>query len=474
MSHKQNLEDLGSRILDASRTELFLSMRFMGSALDSLSYTMDLTTRTVGTDAVSIRFNPEYLMQLWLARPRNLNRLYVHMLLHCIFRHMFRSAEYEDAGLFDLCADISAEAILDTMEYSAVQTTHSDYRSEVYERLNTELRVLTAERLYQYFSEHPPGFDEYCRMRDEFTKDDHSFWARLQDQENQDPGGQNDQNTQPPAGQDGNEPPEPEEGQEPENAPQPPDYHEVSRLPKELEDEWKKKADRIKVEMEASGSEAADEYGSFLRTLTFVQKRRKSYRHFLKRFAALHEETKIDPDSFDYGYYQFGLELFGNIPLIEENEYREAKKIRTLCIAIDTSASCQDYLVQKFLNETADILARQESFFRRAEILIIECDDQVQEEIRLKDPEELKRYAEGFHIRGGFGTDFRPVFRRLEEMKKAGMLRNLKGMMYFTDGYGTFPEKPPSWETAFVLFRDEEFDENMIPDWAYALYLDGE
>ena len=130
--------------------------------------------------------------------------------------------------------------------------------------------------------------------------------------------------------------------------------------------------------------------------------------------------------------------------------------------------------MQKFLNETADILARQESFFRRAEILIIECDDQVQEEIRLKDPEELKRYAEGFHIRGGFGTDFRPVFRRLEEMKKAGMLRNLKGLMYFTDGYGTFPEKPPSWETAFVLFRDEEFDENMIPDWAYALYLDGE
>ena len=84
MSYKQQLEQLGNKILNASRTELFLSMRFMGGALDSLGYTIDLTTRTVGTDAVYIRFNPEFLMQLYLAKPVMLNRLYVHMILHCI------------------------------------------------------------------------------------------------------------------------------------------------------------------------------------------------------------------------------------------------------------------------------------------------------------------------------------------------------------------------------------------------------
>ena len=67
MSYKQQLEELGIKILNASRTELFLSMRFMGNALDSLAYTIDLTTRTVGTDAVFIRFNPEFLMQQYLA-----------------------------------------------------------------------------------------------------------------------------------------------------------------------------------------------------------------------------------------------------------------------------------------------------------------------------------------------------------------------------------------------------------------------
>ena len=124
MSYKQQLAELGNKILNASRTELFLSMRFMGSALDSLEYTIDLTTRTVGTDAVFIRFNPEFLMQQYLAKPVMLNRLYVHMILHCIFRHMFELESYKDKELYDLCADITVESLIDSMEYKAIETTH--------------------------------------------------------------------------------------------------------------------------------------------------------------------------------------------------------------------------------------------------------------------------------------------------------------------------------------------------------------
>ena len=85
----------------------------------------------------------------------------------------------------------------------------------------------------------------------------------------------------------------------------------------------------------------------------------------------------------------------------------------------------------------------------------------------------MKRYADGFQIRGGFGTDFRPVFRRVGELLKEGRLINLKGMMYFTDGFGLYPESPPSWETAFVLYREDPRSEPKVPEWAYTLYLDG-
>ena len=54
MKTREQLEATGNKILNSVRTELYLSMRFMGPALGSLGFAMDLSTRTVGTDAVYI------------------------------------------------------------------------------------------------------------------------------------------------------------------------------------------------------------------------------------------------------------------------------------------------------------------------------------------------------------------------------------------------------------------------------------
>ena len=86
---REKLEQMGFRILDAVRTELLLSMRFMAPALNSLGFKMDLATSSAGTDAAYIRFNPGFLLQVYVERPRRMNRMYMHMLIHCLFRHMF-------------------------------------------------------------------------------------------------------------------------------------------------------------------------------------------------------------------------------------------------------------------------------------------------------------------------------------------------------------------------------------------------
>ena len=100
---REKLEQMGFRILDAVRTELLLSMRFMAPALNSLGFKMDLATSSAGTDAAYIRFNPGFLLQVYVERPRRMNRMYVHMLMHCLFRHMFSARERED-----LCAHADA------------------------------------------------------------------------------------------------------------------------------------------------------------------------------------------------------------------------------------------------------------------------------------------------------------------------------------------------------------------------------
>ena len=545
MGNRVELDEMGKRILDASRTELYLSMRFLGPALHSLGWIMDLSTAFVGTDAAMIRFNPNYLFQLYVNRPRFLNRTYLHMILHCVFRHMFTAREKEDRELWDLASDIAVDAIIDSMEYRAVAELTPEYRQKWYSRLEEEIHVLTAERIYQYFIERKRNYLEEMQLAQIFAYDDHSFWERMEDEE-ENPSGENsrqkDSDNSPSGNTDskndsendsendsghGNDDPDSKkdsqtgnkENNKEENKEKNSERNARRKRPSGRQDEggrrddgkdsdrrngdekngekngekntfeksvrklkkienlnrqWKETSERMEAELLASGKEASQDRGSLDRILSISNRRRTDYREFLRKFAILREVTTIDPDSFDYGFYNYGLEVYGNMPLIEENEYREMNRIRTLVIAIDTSASCQEILVQRFLNETAAVLRNIGQFFSSSEVHIIECDEHVQDEIVVRDISDLEKYAESFHVKGGFGTDFRPVFSYIEEKRRTGEIRDMEALMYFTDGMGIYPEKPTDYDTAFVFFNDEELDDTKVPDWAMKLYIRGE
>ena len=59
------------------------------------------------------------------------------------------------------------------------------------------------------------------------------------------------------------------------------------------------------------------------------------------------------------------------------------------------------------------------------------------------------------------------------ELIEEKAFNNLKGLIYFTDGFGTFPAKKPVYETAFV-FLDEGFNNYDVPPWAIKLVLQHE
>jgi hypothetical protein len=460
------LEEGGKRVLDAARTELYMDMRFMGAALSSLSYEMDLSTTTVGTDAVSIRFNPSHVLRLFVEEPGKLNRTYIHMLLHCIFRHMYTSERYADQRLFDLCADIVVESILDGMDYRSIYRVSSDFRDRWYELLNGQLKVITVERLYRFFSDEKncPDEPEYEKLEREFKLDDHSFWLRLED-------GKRDSD------EDKKDPPLPEDSDAPQGTEEPEKkktgYMNPRRLKKirDREKDWDKEGKRLETEIETIGKNAGDKLGKLSWILRFQNTKRRDYSEFLERFKVIREEGGIDLDTFDYGMYAFGLDHYGNMPLIEENEFREVKKVQELVIAIDTSASCKDEMVQRFLDETGTMLLTGESFFQKINIVIIECDDQVQKVLRITSKDDLSKYSEGIHIEGGFGTDFRPVFEEVERLRREQFFENLKGLIYFTDGYGVYPDKPTDYDTAFVFIEDTDYEDEKVPDWALKLYM---
>ena len=84
--------------------------------------------------------------------------------------------------------------------------------------------------------------------------------------------------------------------------------------------------------------------------------------------------------------------------------------------------------------------------------------------------EEWKEYMQKITIQGRGGTDFRPVFELIRKEQEKRELRNLKALIYFTDGDGIYPRQKPDYETAFVFVKKTE-NMRLVPDWAYKLVI---
>ena len=152
---------------------------------------------------------------------------------------------------------------------------------------------------------------------------------------------------------------------------------------------------------------------------------------------------QINDDEFDYVYYTYGLNLYGNLPLVEPLEYKDVNKIKEFVVVLDTSASCRGKVVQAFLNKTYNILKSSENFFRKVNIHIIQCDSQVRRDTKITNDEEFEAFMKEGQLEGFGSTDFRPAFAYVNNAIENGVFENLKGLIYFTDGYGVFPEKKP-------------------------------
>jgi len=108
-----------------------------------------------------------------------------------------------------------------------------------------------------------------------------------------------------------------------------------------------------------------------------------------------------------------------------------------LVVAIDTSGSMDTDLFPRIGGELRAIS-------RRADLVIVECDNEIRREYPYKN--ELKS------VRGRGGTDLCKVFapERLDRHRP-------DGIVYFTDGKGPHPDRNPGVPTLWVLTTGEEF-----------------
>ena len=472
--------ELAGEALRLTRDALMMRYRYLDRALWKMRMVPGTLDSSCATDASLLCFDPDQVVASFTANPDLLSREMLHMVFHCVLYHPFVSPDASQ-GLWNLACDIAAEALCLSLTEGRVEVEGDAERRSAVETFQNALGNLSAEKLYLYLKS--TNFDDgrLYYLSALFQRDDHCLWYVTPDPDMPDDLKDEADNAKKPKGSpdDGGEQEEFSDGPSQDFSPEPPQEGALAgMLAQQSEDakeqakkEWEHISKRMKVELENSLERYGAEAGSLVRWLAAANRKRYDYRSFLLRFAKMNEEMHLSPDEFDLIYYTYGMDAYGNIPLIEPLEYREDRKIRDFVVAVDTSGSVQGELVELFVEQTYSILDDAQSFFNQFNVHIIQCDAKVQSDVVVESRQQLDDYLSDMRIVGAGGTDFRPVFQHVEDLIREGAIQDLRGLVYFTDGHGTFPPTPPTFPAAFIIV-DDGFGAVDVPVWAYKLVID--
>lgn len=429
-------EGIARRIIYSAKQELMIAMPYLDRVLLNMPvvFYADVDEHPeaaigFGTDGEKIIAVPSIILEMYTGSGTRINRMLFHSILHCLFNHMY-AYDQLDAEIWDISADIAAESIILDLNLPSLTIEGDDVRRETLISLFTNTSKKNAESIYAYLKKNPARLKDAEKLSFLFKRDRHDLWRSGQEDEMN------------------------------------PDYSEQSSSAEKA---------RRQLDQEISDYEISRglEPGTLTKVFHLREVKRDNYDELLNRFVTSEEEMKLDLESFDYVYYTYGLRLYQNMPLIEPLEYKQDKKISDLVIAIDTSGSCEGKLVEGFLKKTYGILKNSDAFRDRMNVHIMQCDAAVQEEVMITSQADFDAYIADFTIKGMGGTDFRPVFDRIEEEKRSGAFEDLRGLIYFTDGRGTYPVYTPSFKTAMVFLKEEK-DVPEVPAWAAKIMIDEE
>ena len=418
--------DIGREILFAARNELYLNLPYLDVALCALAFQPGgEVTLSLATDGETLYYDGSWLSDRDPRFQVLTNRAYLHVILHCTLRHLGKK-QGKAPELWDLACDAAVESILDELNYPCLNEGTVPMKQKFWGECRREMKVLTAEGIYRHLLRRNLPPYELAQLQRVFLVDDHGLWA-------------------------------PEDEQ---------DQKQQSRQ----DQKWQDLSEKTQTGLETVMSQQGAGGETVLEQVRVANREDVDYRAFLRRFAVPREVMAVDGDAFDYIFYTYGLQLYGNMPLVEPPETKEEKRIEDFVIAVDTSMSTSGALVREFLACTYAILRSTETFTRKVNIRILQCDDQVRADTVIHDLEELKTYMENFRLAGGSATDFRPVFAYVAQLQAQGEFTNLRGLVYFTDGMGIYPKKRPPYDTAFVLLEEPPLSVQM-PPWAIRLVL---
>lgn len=320
----EKLNRIAREVLLLSRNTLLVNLRFLDAALSQFEL-YPIGTSTLLTDGKHIFYHPRYVLKLYRSARELPVRDYLHIVMHCVFRHMYMNPTL-NRPYWDLACDIAVENAITELGLRAVAVGRERQQKKYIAVIKKELKYVTAEKIYSYLRQTEPNPKKIAEIRGYFYADNHEIWYMTAEEIEEAFGISN-------FGNGGGSP----------------DGGDSVGVNARMSAVWQGISERMQVDLETFGKRRGIDPGAMTQNLAAVNRETYDYTAFLKKFAVMGETMRINDDEFDYIFYTYGLQLYGKMPLIEPLEYKEVKAIKEFVIAIDTSGSTSGELVQRFV-----------------------------------------------------------------------------------------------------------------------------
>lgn len=414
---KSRIEELAQDVLTLARNTLLVNLRFFDAALSQFIPQVQPEGRPA-TDGRMLYYGAPDVLRSYRDEHAAPARDHLHVALHCVYRHMYRRPEVEPR-LWDLACDIAVERAISGLELLAVSVRREAKQTELIAPIQEKVGMLTAEKLYRWLLAAQLPQERLEELESFFRADDHGLWQK------------------------------------------PDETAEVV---------WKDVAVRMQVDMETFARKQGDKALGMMQNLRESNRESCDHTAFLQKFAARGELIRTDSEEFDYIFYTYGMNLYGNVPLIEPLEYQDVKDVREFVLAVELTGLISPEQARRFLREAWEALQSARSGGKRVRLHLLKCGGGTPEHTQAETREEFEAWLEGLTVRKGGETDFRPVFLLVDELARRSCFRNLKGVICFADGVGAFPTKKPAQDAVFVLVNDD-YSEPAVPPWAIRLVV---
>lgn len=371
--------------MQKGRVKLLLDQPFFGSLMMHLKPVETKNVQTFSTNAKELFYNPDFMDKL---NDDELQTVLAHEVMHCALGHPFRRGQRE-IGKFNKAADYAINNFLDKVN----EEQRTKGRAEPFP-FSGQLKTCLVDHQYDPFSAE-------------------EIYARIPDPPKQSGGG----NGQGSGGQPGQQP-----GKgSPSNGPGEFTDGAADQAEAEAQEStWKVALKQAALAAKGQGKLPAEAERMVQEFLTPKVPWAEVLRTFLTS-AAKDDYSWTRPNR---RYAGAGVILPG----------LHSPRLGPVVVAVDTSGSIDGKQFDEFIAEVRSILFD----CRPEKLILVQCD------ARVHDWRELEVFDEPANVKfkGGGGTDFRPVFTRVE---KELITEPPAALIYLTDMMGDFPDNDPGY-----------------------------